>query len=152
MTNFALLAAMIGDVTRANDASLLDQELFREAIDAPLILDDFCDLLQACADDYAWELDDMGQLVAMGLVDMTLPDRSPATHVAPFDALTAVAYRLTGIYHDAGLHWDRAAEALTLPLREASEIVSAEDADLSHDAALRARLLQIVDLEEVHRG
>lgn len=151
MSSLQLLADLIGDTTRADDTTLLDQALLHDAVKAPLTLDDFYELLEACQADYAWELDDMGQLVGMGLVDVTLPGCPPASHGAPFDALTAVCYSLTGIYHDAGLHWDRAADEIDLPLLVASEVVCAEDRDMQHDPALRARLLQLVGLAEEAR-
>ena len=148
MRSLQILAPLINDVTRADDTTLLDQELLLDAVNLPLTLDDFCDLLAACSEDYAWELDDIGQLVGLRPMVLRVPGMSQREYVGSFDTLTAVAYSLNDIHYDAGLDWDQAAAALDLPLALASEIVAAEDADLPHDRALRTRLLHIVGLGE----
>jgi hypothetical protein len=135
------LDQLITQIIGADDALLLDQALLREAVSADLTLDDFCDLLAACRQEYYWHLDEMGALVGTKTIDDIPVD---------FSTITAVAYALTGMLYDRWLQWDAAASVLPLPLDTAYAIVSAEDGDIPldpamlHDPALRARLLQIV--------
>lgn len=108
----------------------------------PLTLPDVLALLAVLPSDrYRWGLDDLGMLRCHALVT-----EEEHQVLQEFSPLTALAYELTGILYDPWLQWDAAAAAIDIPLTLASQLVSAEDADMKHAEPIRHALLQVLGI------